>query len=217
MLNLEQLKTRLMLWSAEYRAAHPRREPSPIVLYQSLFALVHDLKSSVLLSDDPQIKGLNELVLEIEVRLRALAYDELELDGAGNDGLFKTACGLADLESLQYFLESTGKSASKPKTAEPAVLKLEFPWETMARARARSASRHGYRFFVRDEAISLAGMTAHDRQLRDELRPDDGILVIRRLDPRPQSQGTDLEMDARLLAAFPTMHANTSKKGWTSL
>ncbi|MBI3544483.1 MAG: hypothetical protein HY075_14525, partial [Deltaproteobacteria bacterium] len=88
MLTLETLAARLRTWSARHRA-NARADVSPIQLYQELFALTHELKSSVQLTEDTAVQALDPVITESDARLRQLAYDELELAPADNAALRK--------------------------------------------------------------------------------------------------------------------------------
>lgn len=220
MLTLESLAERLSAFSVDYLSRSPEQKNSPIVLYQSLFGFLHNLKSSIHLSEESNIISLLEIVLESEAVLRRLAQDEIELPADQNAALHKLASHLDSVESLALFLKTV---ASKTLEVTPTLLSVyssPYPWESLSRARASSAIRHGYRFYVRTTRETLDKLTAYDEKTRVELAPIGGIDVVRSLQPKPRSEPSSaatlfLEIN-HLAAIMPSAEQAMVSCGWRS-
>jgi hypothetical protein len=200
----DSLVSKLTIWSSRFSAAAPPSGPSPIALYQELYALVHDLKSSLGLALDPQLGATLPLVTSIDAVLRPLAESDLELSPESNELLAATARSLSSLEALATLLTTEARRAETPAAVEPSELALPYSWDSLSRARAKSCARHGYTFFTRVDETTVAGLTALDRQITDELRPSKGILVARKLDMASGAPaGNSVALVAKTLAALP--------------
>lgn len=213
MLTPERLDERLQQWSVKLRetvAPPSPAHPSPIALYQSLFALVHDLKGSVQLTQTSTAHPLLDTVLATDQILHELAYDELELTARANLSLHRLVSNLSSLESLQMFLEKEVLSATPPSPRALALLSEPYPWEGLARARALSAARHGYVFFSCRERLSLTDLPSYDRHLGQNIGSAFGIQIVRKIEAETATNataGAQLNLNVLTVAAFP--HAVT--------
>lgn len=202
MLTLDTLGTRLRQWGERMSGLFPSApQRSPILLYQETFALVHDLKSSVFVSEDAGVRELLPVVQTAEDSLRRLASDELELEARDTQGLHRTALGLQSLEMLSVYLSTVLSRAKVPVRPQLALLQRAFPWEALSRGRATSAARHGYVFFERPGRAQLSTLAAEDERLAAELRATGAIHVVRSLSPTPLPSG-ELELATTQIAAF---------------
>jgi hypothetical protein len=204
----EDLVKRISVWATHFRHDISPDCPSPILAYQNIFALIHELKSSVQLSNVPSVRSLAEAVLKCDPILRKLAYDEVELQPQDTTALYLMLCRIGDqapttsIPALEEFLTKAYAGSKTTDVHEiPKGLKETFPWESLSRARYTSALRHGYSLFTRSTILALATLGTFEEQLQNELRPKQGVAIVRKLDPRPS--GATLEVDALQLVAFP--------------
>ncbi len=202
MLTPDLLRQRLKSWTADFRTATRASSPSPIEMYQRVFGLVHSLKASIQLSEDPSIQRLIATTLASDEILVKLAYAELELAPAANTNLYKLTAALDSLEPLEVFLKTALADALSISDTVVKLLELPFAWDALSRARARSATRHGYRYFRRQDKTTLTGLTAFDAALNQELGVAEGLVVVRKLDPLG-AQGTDLGLNVTVIAGIP--------------
>jgi hypothetical protein len=220
MMTPNDLTERLAAWSAKFRERSAVPESSPIRLYQLLFGLLHDLKSSVQISEDAQIKNLIETVLKSENLLRELAYDQGELDTAANANLHKLASNLSDLESIEVFLANTPRRV--PVRIDLPLLKRPFSWEGLSRGRATSCARHGYHFYETLTMLPLAELTRYDETLQYTLGPLGGIDIVRQLTPHSEkiagSTKTVLNLELLQVISLPrTVSRSAIEKRWKML
>lgn len=215
MFTLKRLEQKLSAWREKFKTARPN--PSPILLYQACFAFFHDLKNSMQLSADASIVALLPTVNRIDELLRPLAYAELELESQGNEKLLKAAATLTALESLETLLTGILPNALALSAFDAAA---RFPqgygWDALAKARAASAFRHGFKFVEKTVTVPLARLVEHDTAVETELTALGGFAVARALVPKPQgAQGKDLHLEIRQLAALPA--AAPCPAGWNAL
>lgn len=206
MLTLQSLAARLTTWSSKINSTVPMLDTAsgaacPIIVYQSVFALFHDLKASAHLSTDADIRSLIPLIERCDEWLRKLAHDELELATAENIRLQRLAVTLKDLGDVEKFWKSVCTDAEEPHREDPAVILPGFSWEAHSRARATSARRHGYVFFEKADQVELSKLPEHEGALYQEISRLNGLFVTRLLNPRPQ--GTLLVIEARQVIALP--------------
>lgn len=214
MLTLETLRTRLSEWRKRFSATIDFSAPTsdrlarlaPILLYQSFFGLMHDLKTSVHLSEDEQVRALAGTVLASDAHLYRLAYDELELAAPDNDALYALGKSLDSLASIEQLLGASVARAQTPASEKKLPLFEEpFPWEGLARARATSCARHGYFFFERDDQLVLSELPQHEERLSAAVRQNHGVIVVRRIEVSVSANpatDTSFPLTTRTLAAF---------------
>lgn len=191
-----------------------RIEPSPILLYQSYYALFHDLKSSVNLSSDPAIAALKATVERSDEMFRPLAYGQIELPHFENERLQALAHGRLKLDTIEALLALALGAAKAMTLQDPAqFIGSGYTWESLGRARANSAHAHGYSFIKKHSTLPLAQLTQHDACLETELSALGGFAVARALVPKPE--GKDLIVEISQLAAIPPGVA--TPRPWTSI
>ncbi|MBI3554643.1 MAG: hypothetical protein HY074_00085 [Deltaproteobacteria bacterium] len=203
MLTPDLLQQRLKDWTAEFSSASRATAPSPIDLYQRTFGLIHTLKASIQLSEDTAIQGLHDTALGSDEILVKLAYGEFELAPSANANLHKLVAALDALEPLEVFLKTALPAAVSLREASVPLLELPFAWDALSRARARSCTKHGYRFFQRQDSITLASLPSVDAATNREIGSLGGIVVVRKLDPG-QAVGTDLMLSSNVIVAIPS-------------
>ncbi len=158
---------------------------TPILLYQAFYTLLHELKTSVGLSDSSEIRALSNTVAVLEKDLKRLAYDELELSETENAALLAFVQKEFDLAEARHLLE--GLLAKGEKTAELAaqaekLLAQALPWDSLSKARAKSAARHGYTFWSKNDSCELSTLLEHHDRLMLEIFEMSGVPVLRKLD-----------------------------------
>lgn len=220
MLNPEIFRERLSEWRQAFELKTFKPLCSPIVVYQSLFSLVHELKGSIQLSQDAQIQGLVATVLSCEELLRKMAYDEFELNSDKDTSLYELARGLNALEDLDVFLHSV--APPKPvleHATHPIFSKSGFTWDALSRGRARSCARHGYLFYLSGKSLLLTDLGNYEKALQDELKPLQAIAIIRSLEPQsdPLASQDQAELPLKIgqIAAF--LPNTKIPGGWSSL
>lgn len=177
------LHDRLRKWSSSLSADWVAPPARPILLYQSIYSLMHDLKSSIQISSDPQINDLTPSVLNSDAMLRKLAHDELELDSENNQELWGLARKLADLKKLEHHLTRVISRAQVLTHGSIPILSSNYPWDGLARARATSSARHGFQFLQHSTEVGLQDLLAFDQTIQKDLTAAHGIAIIRHLEP----------------------------------
>lgn len=198
--------------------------PSPILLYQELFGLVHDLKSTVGLSEIPEVTRLAPVVGAADAWLRPLALGSNELAAPRNQELLRLALDLRSIDQLGNFLggEAGAPAVSGRATPElPAKLQgLSYSWDALSKARAMSCHRHGYVLFEASGDMPLRDVTAYEEALEEEIHARGAIGVARLVEPRPGKSPPGPEglvVHIRDLVAFQEDSPSEGRRRWKKI
>lgn len=190
MLTPEVLEQRIRKWSQGFAQKYSVPKSSPIYVYQEVFALLHELKSSVQVTVAENVHTLEELIVDLENKLRTLAHDENELNKQDSLNLHQLSTSLESLESIfSFFSHITVQEVSSTSQSFFSNISEDLVWDSFSRARASSCLRHGYRFFKRELQIALTELKKHDADLNLALSSEDSILILRTV--RSQSDGDE--------------------------
>lgn len=208
MLNYEMFQSRLTEWSTRFPQSVGEltlESPSPIALYQHIFGLIHDLKSTVQISEDTEVRGLYDTVLASDAVLNRLAFGEIELDHGHNSKLYLLASQLKSLESLQVFLETSEKHSTNVSKSPHPPYPQRFPWEGLSKARAQSCFRHGYLFYLKTIEVALSELGHLDSKITNDLKAARGHLIIRQIETivPNAAQSAELLLRTTTLVAIP--------------
>jgi hypothetical protein len=217
----ESLSQRIKTWSARHKADSAARSAAfPILYWQDLYGLVHELKSSIGVSTVAEIKALGPLVKNLDELLGPLARDELEVPPSSLAGLAVVSSRLGEgdtaesLGGLAALLVSEQAKSAKPATGSaPGVLSEPYPWDSLSRARAVSCARSQCRFITHDDEIALSGLSDLDQRHTRELRACNGIVIARKADLSPASGGAAVVVSLRTLGALAP-GATDKPAGW---
>jgi hypothetical protein len=216
MLTSESLALRIKAWSQALQSEFARMPPVPILLYQEIYRFIHELKASAGISNVAAIKTMVPMIDRCEEWLRMLAQDEHELSDTLNEKLLALVHGLDRVEVLDHFLETTKKDWLTLGPTGPELLSRPLPWDSLSRARARSAWRHGCRFFARERKVALQQLvTEHEASLA-EVRGLGGVPILRELAPA-STEGSTLIIRTRHIVAFPDPIAAQLSTEWQAL
>lgn len=227
MLTSETIAQRLLAWAAAQAKLLKSSPARPTILFvQDLYALLHELKGSVLLSQDPSITDeLRESVLSCEHLLKRLATDEAELASSDSRQLvFLVTDELTHLESqeqnltrLRKWLEiAVGHAVTITPEQGTRVLDADYSWDALSRARATNLGRKEYHFFERTDETTLTELPTLDQIVVSDALAIGGALVARKLEVLGAS-GTDIRIRVLSLVAFPTAQAPRETSRWRKL
>jgi hypothetical protein len=189
---------------------------TPILLYQEVYRFAHELKASAGLSGDASVRALQPAIDRCEERARIFAQDEKELSEELNEQLLALASHLESVEPLDAFLEKAVAAGTPPRPEVPELLSLPLPWDSLSRARARSAWRHGCRFFARERRIALQQLVTEHETSVAEVRALGGVSILRELAP-VAAEGAALIVKTRHIVAFPSATGEKPTAEWQAL
>jgi hypothetical protein len=216
MLTLQSLNLRVKAWAQTIDKDFASTPTTPILLYQEVYRFAHELKASAGLSGDAAVKALQPAIDRCEERARIFAQDEKELSTGLNEQLLAIARSLESVEPLDFFLGKALTAGSPPPPEAPELLSRPLPWDSLSRARARSAWRHGCRFFARERRIALPQLVTEHETSITEVRALGGVSILRELAP-VAAEGAALIVRTRHIVAFPAAIAANPPAEWQAL
>jgi hypothetical protein len=214
MLTIELLKKRFVDWQTELPSRIPASsELLSICLVQSIFELLHSLKSSFALAEDDALVKLLPRLEKIEETFRAMAYGLMIYAEKETNELY-TLCNAPELkfELLEGFIKTHGAGTQASAFCSP-LLEKPYPWDALAKARAEASFRAGFKTYSQTAKIPLRELTNHDNQVRKLILRLGGIPLVRKLTPQG-TVGNDLLLESELLAAFAVPPGGSA---WTLL
>ncbi|HRK01369.1 MAG TPA: hypothetical protein PLH57_01780 [Oligoflexia bacterium] len=213
MLTTDNLGPYCHAWAENFQKEHQAslsqiETLSPIAWYQGLYQFFHDLKNSLLMSPENELKELLPAVEVCNALFSSLAEGKLDL-AISDKKILRSVLERPDfsLEDIKTTVEEVASNAVALKNLAIPFAK-NFQWDSFATARAQSALRYGYRIFERTDVVSLSKLENHDKMIDLYLKNLGGFSIVRKMEPKTiggtvKNKIDDMRLECIQLAAVP--------------
>lgn len=198
---------------------------SPILLYQSIFSFIHEMKSSLALSEAASLTELHHQVQAIDQLIQPLAFAYQQLSAQANHELKEAL--LTPKKDLAILISILDHSTKQLVIVPNLVQSLEAftNLDSLSKARLISTTCYHYQFFSKQVEMPLDELPQAEKNLKNWLHKLNGILVTQKLSPKANllknniptvNPTSSLILHIQYLCAFPPKVA-LAENSWTAL